>query len=179
MVAFGELLLTFHWATSALHSYYFTGSITKEGTLFCTFEAYIAVIGANLEICYNFCFIFTIFLKVFYLNGKGLKWFWYHLACLFIIIIFIGNMTYKGSLGLNNYGTCSTSHLSVGSMIAGGMLLILLALFSCFVLYYTNQVLPQHTTELAALKRNFYNFYSTYLKMLVILWSLILVAYVA
>ena len=179
MVAVAELLLTIHWFSSALNSSFFLGGDTSDGTWFCKVESWIAVSGANLEILYNFCFITSIFMKVFLLNAKRIKWYTYHIfsLCIGASIVFYNYV--EGYMGLNPYGTCSIKIVSKKSIIAGALSLIVLAIFSIFVLYYTKKVLPQHTEELASLKRNFVNFYSTYLKMLVVLWSVIMVAFMA
>jgi len=179
MVAVAELLLTIHWFSSAINSSYFLDSNTSDGTLMCKIESIIAVTGANLEVLYNFCFITSIFMKVFLLNAKRVPWYFFHIGSLSIAAVIVIFNYMDGKMGLNPYGTCSIKMVSTKSIIAGALMLILLALFSIFVLYYTKKVLPQHTKELASLKRNFVNFYSTYLKMLVILWSVILVAFMA
>ena len=179
MVAVAELFLTIHWFSSALNSTYFINGNTSDGSWFCEIESLIAVSGANLEILYNFCFITSIFMKVFLLNAKRIKSYVYHIFSLSIAFMIVFYNYIEGNMGLNPYGTCSIKIVSKKSIVAGALSLIVLAIFSFFVLYYTKKVLPQHTEELASLKRNFVNFYSTYLKMLVVLWSVIMVAFMA
>jgi hypothetical protein len=55
--------------------------------------------------------------------------------------------------------------------------MIIIISFSASIIYYVKKVLPQHTKQLASLKRDFANFYFTYLKLIIVLWSIILVSF--
>lgn len=172
MITVAELLLSTHWFSSALRTQFFTKD-DKISSGFCTFEAYFALIGGTLETFYNFAFLLYIFFQVRYLNAKKIKTMYLHVMAIGMTIITVIYQDIKNNLGRNKYGSCSVATVSTSSLIFGGTLMLVIFGFAIGVVSYTNRVLPQHTRELAKLKRNFVNFYKTYIYMIIYLWALI------
>lgn len=177
MISFAELLLSLHWFTSALRTQFFTSDDQLESQ-FCTIEAYLAVIGGVLETSYNFLFLLYILFQVRNINAKKLSTVYLHVAACGFTIVSVSYQVLKGNLGRNGYGSCSVSTVSNSSLIFGGSLMLIIFSLAIYVVSYTRKVLPQHTKELANLKRNFVNFYRTYMYMIIYLWGLIFLNFV-
>jgi len=176
MIALAEFFLSLHWFTSALYSSFFING--GSGEWFCQVQSIIAMSAANFEVYYNLCFIVSIFVKVLYLNSKTIKSIYFHGLSIGGTILLVSWYVFKGKNGLNGYGTCSIQKIGLGTIATGSLLLLVSICFAIFVYSYINKVLPQHTNALASIKRNFVNFYSTYLKFLIVLWGLIFVTYI-
>ena len=150
----------------------------KKDSTFCKVEAVVAVTGATLEVGYNAAFLFYIFMNVRYLNRKKLSTKFYHVAVLGFLLATIlkqsGLLGGTVGFGRNAYGSCSVHYLSPTSLALGLTSMIVCISFSLIIIYYIRKVLPQHTRELASLKRDFANFYFTYLKLIIVLWSIVL-----
>jgi hypothetical protein len=150
----------------------------KPESAFCYTEAVVAVTGATLEVGYNAAFLWYIFMNVKYLNRKKISTKYYHIVVISFLIASIlkqsGLIGGHVGFGRNYYGSCSVHVLGTTSLVLGFSSMILTVSFSASIIYYVKKVLPQHTKELAALKRDFANFYFTYLKLIIVLWSIIL-----
>lgn len=147
---------------------------------FCMVEAVIAVSGATLEVGYNAAFLWYIFMNIRYLNRKKIHTKFYHLV---VIVFLLGTLVKQSGFfnsdghvgfGRNRYGSCSLHVLGTTSLIMSAGSMVLMISFSIIIIVYVKKVLPQHTKELAALKRDFANFYFTYLRLIIVLWSIIL-----
>ena len=143
MVAFAELLLTIHWVLTGLFSpFILSKDYAKENSTFCKVNGVIAVVGANLEIAYNFSFIMYIYLKVRYMNSKMITTLWFHIGSISVTVCVLLYNYFRGHIGMNAYGTCSIRKVSILSIVLGGLSLVALSFFSVYVLVYTNRVLP-------------------------------------
>lgn len=172
MITVAELLLSSHWFTTALKTQFMTSDDSLSSP-FCTFEAYLALIGGTMETFYNFAFLLFILFQVRYLNAKKIKTMYLHIFALGSTTATVIYQSVKKNMGRNKYGSCSVANVSTSSLISGGALILVIFSMAIGVVSYTNKVLPQHTKELAKLKRNFVNFYKTYIYMIIYLWGLI------
>lgn len=128
---------------------------------------------------YNLCFMVSIYLKIIYIDSKLNYQKIFHPICMLVTSATLGFTLYKKSNGLNPFGTCSIAKVSNYSILFGLCTIIVLIVFASYILYKANKVLPNNTSKLASLKRNFVNFYSTYLRMIIILWGAALMAFMA
>ena len=184
MIALAELILSCHWFSSAIRTRFFTSDDIdpdpSKGVYseYCKVEAYFAITGAFLEAFYNISFLIYLLLTVIYLNGKRIQTLYFHLI---VLGSTGGALTYqilKKNVGRNKYGTCSIVSTSESSLLIGALTIIVVIFLSIYVVVYVKRVLPQHTKELASVKRSFVNFYETYIKMLIFLWTLIFIVFV-
>lgn len=150
-----------------------------EESTFCYIEAVVAVTGATLEVGYNAAFLWYIFMNVRYLNRKKISTKYYHFAVIGFLIATIikqsGLVSENVGFGRNKYGSCSVHVLGTTSLVVACTSMLVTVSFSATIIYYVKKVIPQHTRELANLKRDFANFYFTYLKLIIVLWSIILI----
>ena len=178
MVAFADLLLSIHWFSSAIHTYYFAGAdkdpVGGGYSTFCIAEAYVAVFAASIEGVYNVAFIVFILLRVRNLNMKKLSTVYFHALAVGFGTFMLVYQSLKGNIGRSQYGSCSMVKTSAVGLSFGVALMLTIIVLGTYVIWYTLRVLPQHTKELADLKRNFVNFYKRYILFIICLWSLIL-----
>lgn len=175
MIAFSDSLLVIHWLSSALGTNFMLG-FDKSDDLLCTANSIIAVLGASLQTFYNFSFLVYLLLTARCLNQKPIKRKWFHILSIGISTLITCFSYFKGKMGRNDYGTCSTNRIGPGSLTIGILTWVIISISAYCVLTYIKRFLPQHTEELATLKRNFFNFYATYLEIMILIWMTILLA---
>lgn len=175
MISFADILLIVHWYSSALGTD-FMYSYDKDDGFFCLLNSFMAVLGASLQTFYNFSFLVYLLMSARSLNQKKIGKKFFHIFSTGISLLIVA-LTYKnGKMGRNSYGTCSTAKVGHGSLIVGISTWVVISSAAYYVLTYIKRYLPQHTKELATLKRNFFNFYATYLEIMILIWITILVA---
>lgn len=135
---------------------------------FCIAEAYVAVSGATLEVGYNVAFLYYIFQTA--RQGKKINTKWYHiLVGSFLVMTLLKQSGALGGgrgFGRNQYGSCSVHYLGGSSLILGFGTMALIIFLSSYIIIQIKKILPrefERTKQLKALKRNFVNFYKTYL----------------
>lgn len=175
MIAFADTLLVTHWLLSALGTNFMLGFDNDNG-LFCTFNSLIAVLGASLQTFYNASFLLYLLMSTRTLNQKKIKRRWFHIVSLTISLGIVAFNYHRDKMGRNSYGTCSIREIGATSIVVGVGGWAIISSSAYCVLLYIKRFLPQHTEELATLKRNFFNFYATYLEIMIIIWITILVA---
>lgn len=146
---------------------------------FCIGEAYIAVTGATLEVGYNVAFMYHIFQTA--RQGTKIKTKWYHiLVCTLLVGILVkqsGLVGHRG-FGRSQYGSCSVHYLGGMSLAFGFTTMVLIVFLSSYIIIQIKKIVPKEfekTKQLKELKRNFVNFYQTYLQLVILLWSIVLV----
>jgi hypothetical protein len=147
----------------------------------------VAIFCQVLEFSYSVCFLIHIY---FTMNSSIQKGFvpkkLYHIvsisAALVALTIQINN------LGKDPYGICS---MKVGTLKDGRRIgvwkdLVIAAIFlligvvlAIFVLIFTQKKLPNFGQELSYLRRDFLNYYKTYIKCCIFYWTIIFAAFAA
>jgi hypothetical protein len=168
MIALSEFALAFHWFLSALH----TSLITKpyeDTDTFCTINSWIAVVAATMDTFYNIAFFAYI---IFALKNSVKQGFMprksFHACTILIVLLILANT----KRGRNKYGTCS-SKLESGNLWTGALFMLISVLFSAWVYLYTKRSLPNFGAEMSAIRRDFLNFYGSYLKAYIIIISVV------
>jgi 1-phosphatidylinositol-4-phosphate 5-kinase len=103
----------------------------------------------------------------------------YHVCALSVSILTVLYCYVEKKLGRNRFGSCSLD--------ADGFFALILSVFGlCFSVSFAGMIylkmrklLTKKTMKMAILTRNFYNFYGTYLKLCIVYWVLISLAFLA
>ena len=127
---------------------------------------------------YNIAFLIFMIVNLQMHKFKFIRQVMYHILALGMAGFTFFVAWNSGSLGRNKYGTCSVRSITTGSQIAAMITLLASAIGAMIVLFVLSKYIPSHTKRFAALKRNFTNFYSTYLKISIYVWFSILLAYI-
>lgn len=172
MIAFAELILSTHWFTSAVSTTYVTHSYDDEST-FCKINMYAAILAGSIDTLYNLSFLAYI---IFALNNAIKKTYMpkktFHIFSVTVAVILMTS----AKLGRNKYGTCSvkvTSH----SIIAASVVLFFTIILAAYVYGNTSRMLPKFGIEMSELRRDFLNFYGSYLKAYMGICSTVFLAY--
>lgn len=175
MVAFSEIMLTFHWTVSAINTVY----ITKDdhSVIFCNINSVIAVIGASLETTYNISFLLYIAVEIHDVRKFIKNRFIFHGVPLTVSFLTLFQSLIKGNMGRNQYGTCSLKHMSHLGLALGISSLVGGSLFGIWVYYKTAKTLENPCPKLLKIRQNFNNYYARYIRVLFTLWMLIFFAY--
>ena len=176
MIAVGDGLLACHYLSTSLGTNFAFGFDQKNDSNFCLVNSFIALTGASFNIFYHFSLLASLAITVVSTNTTKISSIWFHMAALFTTAWVVSSAYLGGNLGRNPYGTCSFKHIGPVSITSTFVLLLSVTVFSVWLIVYTNKKLPQHTDKLATLKRNFINFYSQYLKLMIMIWSLLLLS---
>src|SRR3990167_3642205 len=188
MVSISEFFLSAHYFLSALRTTYIT-SAYKEQSPFCTFNSYLSNIFSVMEYAYNVSLMCHIF---FTLKSAVQKSFvpkkLYHV----ISFVFVVGVNYfyisRDKLGKSPYGLCG---VKVGELEGGttknvfrdvwmGSISVLGGVsLGIFVLVYTSRNLPNFGRELNDLKRDFMNYYKSYIQACIFIWVVIFGSHLA
>jgi hypothetical protein len=180
MISTSELFLSIHYLISAVRTTYVTEGYKEEGA-FCSFNSFIHTFFRMTEFLYNVCFLSHIY---FTMKSAIQKSFvpkkLYHVFCLLVA----GGITYayyvEKKFGRSPYGTCS---VKVGviengkrinvfkDLIVGIVEVVAGSCLGVFILLYTNKNLPNFGAELNNLRRDFINYYRSYIQACILIWS--------
>lgn len=168
MIALSEFLLGLHWFISAVRTSYITTGYENSDS-FCLFNSWIAVVAATMDTFYNMAFFAYI---IFALKNSIRQSFMpkktFH-ACTIVVVLVILSNTKRGR---NKYGTCS-SKLESGNLWTGAFFVLASIIFSAWVYLYTKRNLPNFGMEMSAIRRDFLNFYGSYLKAYIAIISVV------
>jgi 1-phosphatidylinositol-4-phosphate 5-kinase len=188
MVSISEFFLSAHYFVSALRTTYIT-SAYKEQSPFCSFNSYINNIFTVMEYAYNLSLMCHIF---FTLKSAIQKSFvpkkLYHFVSFMSMIGVNYFYVSRNKLGKSPYGLCGVKlgeleggttknvfrDIWLGSIsVLGGVSL------GFFVLVYTSRNLPNFGRELTDLKRDFMNYYKSYIQACILIWIVIFGSHLA
>ena len=188
MVSISEFFLSAHYFLSALRTTYIT-SAYKEQSPFCTFNSYLSNIFSVMEYAYNVSLMCHIFFTLKSAVQKSFvpKKLYHVISFLFVIGV---NYFYvsRGKLGKSPYGLCG---VRVGELEGGttknvfrdvwmGSISVLGGVsLGIFVLVYTSRNLPNFGRELNELKRDFMNYYKSYIQACIFIWIAIFGSHLA
>lgn len=190
MISFTEFVLSCHYFMIAYRTSYISTGI-QESSDFCRVNSMIAVTAQVMEFIYSICFLVHIF---FTMNSSIQKGFipknTYHVATFFIAFGALFFNLYQNRFGKDPYGICS---MKVGKVIDHRLIDVLNDLFvatlallvgvflATFVLIYTQKKLPNFgdRADINHLRRDFLNYYKTYIKSCIFIWLIIFVAFLA
>lgn len=168
MIALSEFVLAFHWFISAVRTSIVTTAYEDDDS-FCRFNSWIAVVAATMDTFYNIAFFAYI---IFALKNSIKQGFMprktFH-ACTIVVVMLILSKTKRGR---NKYGTCS-SKLESGNLWTGAFFMLASIIFSAWVYLYTKRNLPNFGIEMSAIRRDFLNFYGSYLKAYIVIISVV------
>ncbi len=168
MIALSEFVLALHWFISAVRTSYVTKPY-EDSDFFCQFNSWIAVVAATMDTFYNMAFFAYI---IFALKNSIKQGFMpkksFHFCTIVIVLIILS----KTKRGRNKYGTCS-SKLESGNLWTGALFMLLSIIFSAWVYLYTKRNLPNFGIEMSAIRRDFLNFYGSYLKAYIVIISVV------
>jgi hypothetical protein len=128
---------------------------------------------------YNICFLAFLLINIYSVGNNKFKQAYYHMIAIGATAATFFLNYEKDNLGRNKYGTCSIKKLTTSSQIAGLTTLTISSIGAVIVFAILRRYIPNHTRRFAALKRNFTNFYSTYLKLNIYVWFTVLIAFIA
>lgn len=172
MIALSEFCLSVHWFISALRSDFVTEQFDKYGE-FCEINSYFAVFAGTSDLMYNFCFLAHVIIS---LRNSIKKIFVpklsYHLFSLSVAAI----VMLASKKGMNVYGTCS-SEVRPETFIAMSFLFITGILAANFVLSFTKRTLNVFSIKQAKLRRDFFNYYKSYIKAFRFMTTIIFMSY--
>lgn len=174
MIAFSEFLLGIHWFSSAIRTSTITTAASDEST-FCTFNSYLAVIAGTMDTFYNASFL----IYVLFALRSSIKKSWkprrlYHFANAAIVVFML--IVTQHRRGRNKYGTCSV-RVSDTNIVMGGLMLFLSIMLSIVVYCFTKNNLPSMGIKMAKLRRDFLNFYSSYIKAYIFILCVVFFSY--
>lgn len=172
MIATSEFLLGIHWFISAVKTSLISSMYDEESS-FCKFNQYLAVIAGTMDTFYNASFL----IYVLFALRSSIKKSWkprrlYHIANFFIV----GFMLLVSKKGRNKYGTCSVK-VTNQSLMMGGLLMFLSIILSIVVYFNTKNSLPAMGLKMAKLRRDFLNFYGSYIKAYLFIISVVFFSY--
>ena len=177
MIAFAEFWLCLHWFMSAIRTDYVTTSY-PEDSFFCKANSVIAVNAATLEITYNLCFIAHIFFSIRNSIRKSyMPKVAYHVFCWSVTVTtFIAQQPkmYKK----NPYGTCSID-MSPKDVVSGAIIIVISIIFATYVYIKTKTQMPMIGMDMIKLRRQITDYFSRYLKSLIIIWTIIFFSFIA
>lgn len=174
MIAFSELLLGIHWFGSAIRTTLIT-SAPDDGDTFCKFNSYLALIAATMDTFYNASFL----LYVLFALRSSIKKSWkprrlYHIANAGIVV-FMLLVSHKGR---NKYGTCSVI-VTRSSLTLGAIMMFLSIVLSAVVYFHTKSNLPSMGIKMAKLRRDFLNFYGSYIKAYILILCVVFFSFLS
>src|SRR3990167_7544199 len=190
MISLTEFILSCHYFAIAYRTSYISTGI-QENSSFCSINSMIAVTAQVMEFVYSICFLFHIF---FTMNSSFQKGFipknTYHVATVLIALMSLGLNLKDDRFGKDPYGICS---MKVGKVIDHRLIDVLNDLFvatlsllvgvflATFVLIYTQKKLPNFgdRADINHLRRDFLNYYKTYIKSCIVIWLIIFAAFLA
>ena len=172
MIAFAELVLSAHWFASAVSTTYVTQTYADESG-FCRLNMYAAVLAGSIDTLYNLSFLAYI---IFALNNAIKKTYMpkrtFHVVSVAVSLLLVAT----AKLGRNKYGTCSVK-VDNHSIIAASVVLFFTIILAAFVYANTSRMLPKFGIEMSELRRDFLNFYGSYLKAYMGICSTVFLAY--
>ena len=128
---------------------------------------------------YNMCFLGYLLLNITNITKKPPRRTYYHvLAFSVTCLTFYLNIS-KKNLGRNKFGSCSIIRLDESSQLIGIITLFFTSIGAILIYFVIKKQIPNHTRKFSVLKRNFTNFYGTYLKLNIYVWSTVLLAFIA
>lgn len=172
MIALSEFLLGIHWFGSAIRTSLISTTYDDDSS-FCTFNKYLAVIAGSMDTFYNASFL----LYVLFALRSSIKKSWkprrlYHIANAVIVIL----MLIVSNKGRNRYGTCSVQ-VNTKSLTLGGILMFLSIILAIVVYFHTKNSLPSMGLKMAKLRRDFLNFYGSYIKAYLFIVTVVFFSY--
>lgn len=178
MIAFSEFWLSLHWFLSGIRTEFVTDDY-EEDSFFCKFNSFIAVNAASFEITYNLCLITYVFFKVRNSLRQGfMPKYSFHVFCWTITIVTCVLNSHK-MYSRNPYGTCSVKASARDIMLAGITILIAMC-YALFVYLYALRKLPKYGgTEILKFRKEFTNYYKSFIKTTIFFWSIIFGSYAA
>lgn len=176
MIALSELGLSVHWFMSGVRSDFITKGYDDEGA-FCKANSYVAVIAASFDTIYNMAFLTSIVFQLQdTIKGKTIIKPWmYHVGVFVASSILI--LSNQKKMGRNKFGTCSVD-LTQSDVALGGILVVLYSGFASFVFNYVRRKLGSLVGKQSHLKRDFLNYYGSYIKAFIIMNSIVFVGYI-
>jgi 1-phosphatidylinositol-4-phosphate 5-kinase len=182
MVSISELFLSVYYFISGIRTSYIYMTFREDSTI-CRVNSWIYNIFVTLEYLYNICLMCHIY---FTLRSAIQKSFvpktLYHFLCIGLTAAINAYYWYFDKLGKTPYGMCGTK---VGVVTLGRTSNILQDLWvsivailfgvglGFFVLLYTSKTLPNFGRELNDLKRDFMNYYKSYIQACIMIWIII------
>lgn len=172
MIACSELILSTHWMASAIRTRYISTTY-EDDSLFCAYNSFFALLAGTMDTFYNVSFLFYVLFAIRHAVQKG----WkpkktFHIANALIVIA----MFVTAHRGRNKYGTCSVS-VSRVSLPMGGFVLFVSIVLASIVYQYTKRSLPSLGTDMAKLRRDFLNFYGSYIKAYIVICCMVFLSY--
>ncbi len=189
MVTVAELFLSAHYFMSAIRTTYITATVTEAST-FCQINSWLSNIFTLLEYLYNISILCHI---IFTVRSAIQKSFVpkkiYHIAAFAITILYNYTLYRDKSFGKTPYGMCGhkIGHLDFNGrtreVFRDNWPVILATLFGValgiFVLVFTSRSLQNFGSEMNELKRDFLNYYSSYIQACIAIWLVFLFSQIA
>ena len=169
MIAVSEFFLSLHWTTSAVYTSWITFDYDDD-SIFCLANSYVAVTAATLDSLYNIWFMCYIWFAI-RSSLSACKWKQAYVHLISFVITGVVVLFKRNQLGRNSNGTCSTM-LTVKDMITGSYLILFTMAISSYVYYSTKKYLAFQGSQQSRLRRDFLNYYGSYIKALVSISSL-------
>lgn len=186
MISLCEFVLSMHYVSVAYRTPYIATGCQEDGA-FCQFNSYASLVSQVAEFSYSVCFLIHIY---FTMNSSIQKGFvpklTYHVITAVVVIVAL--MFKKNTMGKDPYGICS---IKVGEMknnklvkvfedlIYATVGLLVGLTIAWFVLIYTQRRLPNFGRELTHLRRDFLNYYKTYIKAFIVIWVIVFASFLA
>lgn len=164
MIALSEFLLSTHWLMSAIHTGYITTAY-EDDSPFCKFNSVLALLAGTMDTFYNVSFLFYVLFAIRNAVQKGWKPYkTFHIAnAAIVVLLFV-----LAARGRNKYGTCSV-RVGKNSMTVSSFVLFVSIVIAIVVYQYTKRSLPSLGVNMAKLRRDFLNFYGSYIKAYIII----------
>lgn len=188
MVSLSELFLSGHYFITGLMTTYISKTFS-EHSVFCRTNSWISNIFTVMEYLYNICLISHIY---FTMRSAIQKSFvpkkLYHVFNILVTFVINFYFWYEDKLGKTPYGICSIRYgqfkkgQSEGifkDIWASALSLVVGVTLGVMVLFYTSRRLPNFGKELNELKRDFLNYYNTYIRALIMIWLTLFIASIA
>lgn len=188
MISLMEFLLSCHYFGVGYKTNYISTG-TEDGELYCRVTGIISTFAQFTQYCYSICFLIHIY---FTMNSSIQKGFvpkrMYHFMALFIGSVAAFGYDWFGSIGKDPYGICSTRvgsltdfkvKTSIQEVVLNTIAIILGVFLAIFVLFYTQKRLPDLGKDQVHQRRDFLNYYKTYIKTCIMFWTIIFLAFLA
>jgi 1-phosphatidylinositol-4-phosphate 5-kinase len=174
MIALSEFVLGLHWFLSAYRTTLISTPYEDE-SFFCKLNSQLAITAATADTFYNIAFLAYIIIALRSAMKKKSKCsnYWIHGMTIFFIVI----VRFFAKPGRTPYGTCS-SKFTEGSLVTGTVMLTTMIFVSLFVYFYTERQLPKYGAEMSEIRKDFLNYYRSYLKAYMMTCGLVLLSYI-
>ena len=175
MIAFWENILSWHYLYSAIKTHYITSDIDPDHVS-CTLNKYLYSFATATDTLYNIAFLLSLVFRIEYvIKGKNpIKPWMYHVAIYLLAAITV--RVNKEHLGKGITGAC-TLNLSKRDVLFGAIFVAVYVLFAFGVYQTIKRKLGYLVGAQNVLKREFWNYYSGYIKTFVALSTMIFISY--